>query len=163
MITMILAVDENNGIGKNNDLPWGFIKEDMAWFRKHTLNKTVVMGRNTWDSLPEHSRPLKDRNNVVLTHSSKISKNYHDHEELPYDAITPEQIVDVLDNEDIFIIGGATTFKMFKHLCNRLLLSRIPGSYDCDTFFNIYEEFDALTLIEKHDTINVTFEVYKIK
>ena len=69
-IFQIVAVDSNLGIGKDNKIPWKN-KEDMNLFKTLTIGKTVVMGRNTWDSLPDRFRPLPNRFNVIL------SKTYH--------------------------------------------------------------------------------------
>jgi len=72
-VYVIVAVDENNGIGKDGKLPWHFFSE-MKYFKKTTLqtndpNKKnmVIMGRNTWESIQPKYRPLKDRKNVILT------------------------------------------------------------------------------------------------
>ena len=64
----IFAVDANFGIGKNGTLPWPKNKDDFAWFREHTLGKTIVMGRRTWDD-PAFPKPLPKRTNVVVTSS----------------------------------------------------------------------------------------------
>ena len=72
---MILAMDENNTIGIDGDLPWK-LKSDMKRFRALTTGdgfNAVVMGRKTWDSIPERHRPLPDRLNIVMSRDSKLS------------------------------------------------------------------------------------------
>lgn len=69
MISMIAAMSKNRVIGQKQKLPWN-LPEDMQWFKTQTLNKTVLMGRKTFESI---GRPLKNRKNLVLT--KKITKN----------------------------------------------------------------------------------------
>jgi len=110
-VALILAVDEKNGIGKNNDLAWR-IKADMLYFKDITTatqneNKqnAVIMGRKTWESIPEKFRPLPKRKNIVL------SRQYFD-ETLSFTSI--ESALAELEKDDevenIFIIGGAQIY-----------------------------------------------------
>ena len=62
---VIVAIDNDNGIGKNGTMPWR-VPEDVAWFKKITTGHTVIMGRKTWESIPKKFRPLPDCNNIVL-------------------------------------------------------------------------------------------------
>ena len=71
---MIVAVSENNVIGKNGDIPWD-IPEDMKHFREKTTGHSVIMGRKTYESLPENYRPLPNRRNIVLTRSGLEDKS----------------------------------------------------------------------------------------
>ena len=74
MITIIVAMGENRVIGKKGKLPWKHNKEDMALFKKTTFGNNCLMGRKTWESIPEGNRPLKNRLNVVLTSQSDYLK-----------------------------------------------------------------------------------------
>jgi len=63
---ILVAVSPEGIIGKDNSIPWHY-PEDLKRFKKLTLGKTVIMGRNTWESIPEKQRPLPDRRNIVIT------------------------------------------------------------------------------------------------
>ena len=127
--TLIVAMDEQNGIGLNNSLPWHY-PEDLAYFKKTTTetqdpNKqnALIMGRKTWESIPEKFRPLPNRHNIVL---SKTLKN------LP-GAICHNTLENALENlpqntENTFIIGGANLFEQtLNHpSLKKLIVTKIP-------------------------------------
>jgi dihydrofolate reductase len=73
MICTIFSVDQMGGFGNNGSMPWDHDPEDMAWFREHTLNQVVVMGRNTWDD-PKMPKPLPDRINCVISNRTMPSR-----------------------------------------------------------------------------------------
>lgn len=129
-ITIIVAASENGCIGKDNKIPWHFT-EDMKWFKKNTINHPVIMGRKTFDSL---GKPLPNRMNCVLT-KQKIS----------HDGVFFYNYIDECLNHlhrlfknQCFIIGGSNIYEMFLPIANEILLTRIPGNYDGDTFFPIW-------------------------
>ena len=101
-MNLIVCVDKNWGIGKDGKLLC-HLREDMKFFREHTLGKVVVMGRSTLESLPK-GEPLPDRTNIVLTHRADFSKDgvtvVHDMEELM-------EVLNNYDPDDVMIIGGA--------------------------------------------------------
>lgn len=138
-IFFIVAVDKKFGIGKNGTLPWRF-KKEMAHFKRTTLttkdpNKQnmVIMGRTTWESIPEAHRPLSDRKNVVLSR------------EQTYDA--PGAVVATsLDAalaqadgsvETVFIIGGGRVFSdsINDPRLDGMYITKIHKDFNCDTFF----------------------------
>ena len=100
MLSMIFACDENGAIGKNGDLPWRQ-SSDLQHFKRTTLNKTVVMGRKTWESL---GKPLPNRRNVVMTRQGVED----DVEVMSFDAI-----MRLSDDEDVMIIGGGEIYALF--------------------------------------------------
>lgn len=137
---IILASDINGGISRNGEIPWE-IPEDMNHFRKTTIgngNNSVIMGRTTWNSLPEQYRPLKQRYNVVLTRNREFEAP------LPaYTAYSVEQAMEVVDNSDmVFIIGGAEIYKQFFNnpKCSTILRTSILADFGCDTFAKIPED-----------------------
>lgn len=149
-MNIIVAVDEHGGIGKDNQLPWRN-KADMNWFRTMTIGGTVVMGRNTWKSLGE--KPLKDRLNIVL--STKYVNRYT--ENVCFLKDLPNQFI----QKDTFVIGGEFTYNTLASKCDTIYLSKIPGIYDCDTFFEIPKNFykvGSITLSKGID--NVVIERY---
>jgi len=126
-ISMIAAKGKNNEIGFENKLLW-HIKEDFEWFKEHTYNKPVIMGRATYESI---GKPLPKRINVVLTRD----KNYN-----------PDPSVIVLPNvesvlsefkkyREIMIIGGESVYKQFLPFANRLYLTEIDAEFTADKFF----------------------------
>lgn len=80
---LIVALDNKNGISKDNKIPW-YIKEDLKFFKQKTLNNIVLMGRETYDSLPDNYKPLKNRFNIVLTRNEELLKNNHNINNLYY-------------------------------------------------------------------------------
>lgn len=117
IISAIFAIDECGGMGNDNKLPWPVIPEDFAWFKKQTLNKVVVMGYKTWESLP--LKPLPGRVNVVL--STRV------------DNIPGAEVFDdfekVLDKyntfPEIMIIGGAETIRTLRRYVDRVYVTNI--------------------------------------
>lgn len=131
MIRAILAHDANWGIGKNGQLPWPKNSEDLKWFKETTLGSVVVMGKTTWDSLPNASKPLPGRNNVVVTSSIKDKDG-------PYHFLTFEQakthILSMSKLQDVWIIGGARLVESLIDIIDEFVLNNVGNVYDCDTF-----------------------------
>jgi dihydrofolate reductase len=126
-ISIIVAIAENNGIGKNNDLLW-HISADLKRFKQITLDRTVIMGKNTFLSLPV--RPLKNRRNIVIT------DNRADHFDGCLTVFSvDEAIQNCHDNEESFVIGGASIYRQFLPYTDKLYLTRVNRSFEADTFF----------------------------
>ncbi len=129
MLTLIAAIAENNVIGHGNTLPW-HIPEDLKRFKDATMGKTVLMGRKTWESLPNKSRPLPGRKNVVITRQ----ENYP----LPDGVRRFANIEDALNacaNEDVFVIGGAEIYRQTLSLADLLIITHIAQTVPGDAFF----------------------------
>lgn len=141
--SIIVAIDKNFGIGKNGTLPW-HIFEDLRYFKEITSKSVnggknvVIMGRRTWESIPEEFRPLADRVNIVITSNPDLM--------LGQDVIRAENLdlaFDIAENiisqkrGDIFVIGGAQVFaEGITHPgCCKLYITRIDNDFDCDVFF----------------------------
>jgi len=145
-IYIIVAADENNGIGKNGKMPWN-LKDELRHFQEVTTKTVdpdkqnmVIMGRTTWISIPSKHRPLKNRKNVVLTRDADF--------EADGALVSPslEEALFLADQtvENIFIIGGASIYKQVieKNIVDGIYLTRIYEEYECDTFFpEIPEQF----------------------
>ena len=125
-ISMIVAVDSNGGIGKDNKLLW-HIPGDLKRFKEITTGKTVVMGRKTFESLP-FKNGLPNRKNICLTRTPKDSI-----ENVTY--INDINIILNNSEEEIFIIGGAEIYKLFMPYCNKLYLTQVFTKTDCRYFF----------------------------
>jgi dihydrofolate reductase len=169
IISLIVAIADNGCIGNNNELPWPRISEDMKWFKTHTKDKIVLMGNNTWRSLPK--KPLPDRVNVVMTRGSDRDFLESDLSIMPdYLARgTPEEIIESLrkrypDHQELMIIGGAQVYTQFRRLAERLYITRIGKDFEGDTFLNIdlaENEFDEpfFTHVTKGDDFDITYEI----
>lgn len=124
LVIGLLAADDRYGIGKDNSLPWEHHKEDMKFFYRMTVYNPVVMGRKTWDSLPDKSKPLSNRSNYVLTRG-----------EAPYGAFkAPDKGIYTL-GDTVYVIGGVDTLKHYHSEIDAYIVVNIDGEYDCDTFF----------------------------
>ena len=126
-IHLIWAQDSNGGIGINNELPW-HISEDLKNFKSLTKNFAIIMGRKTWDSLK--IKPLPNRRNIVM--SSNIIENIECYNSL-------NDLFDNLNNlSNVFVIGGATIYKLFYLQSQELHITFINKNVDkIDTFFPI--------------------------
>ncbi len=128
--SIIAAIDQNRGIGKGNQLPW-HLSADLKHFAKTTKGGTVIMGRKTWESLPDNFRPLKGRLNIVVTQN----KDYY----LPHGAVLANSLDDALEKSEgeTFVIGGATLYReaILHPSCKKLLLTELHKSFDCDAHF----------------------------
>lgn len=125
-INLIAAIGKNNELGKNGDLIWK-IKEDMKFFKETTINHPVVMGRLTFESLP---KVLPNRKNIVIS-SSQINNS----EIEIYKSI--KEFLECYNNcrEDIFIIGGASIYREFIKVANKMYLTLIDSTADADVYF----------------------------
>jgi dihydrofolate reductase len=137
MIKAILACDENWGIGKNGDMPWLHNRADLQWFKKMTYGQAIVMGRNTWNSLPV--KPLPGRQNIVVSSTKVEGATY------TFGQGVKQQIVDLNLEHPVWIIGGGQLIEHCLDIIDELWLSRIEGEYDCDVSLpgtKILEQFD---------------------
>lgn len=100
MLTMIYACDENGAIGKEGDLPWRQ-SSDLKHFKLKTLNKTIVMGRKTWESL---GRPLPNRRNIVMTRREPLQD---------VECMSYEEVITLSEEEEVVIIGGGEIYALF--------------------------------------------------
>ena len=129
MISAIVAVDNNWGIGYNGDL-LEKIPEDMKYFKELTTNNVVIMGRKTWDSLPK--KPLPNRTNIVITSQKKGDENGAKFMTLE-DAM---RYAIVNRPTDVFIIGGEQIYEKLLPICNRIYVTKILKNHkDIDTYF----------------------------
>lgn len=145
MITAIAAVSRNWGIGRDNDLLYN-IPEDKKFFRRTTLEHTVIMGRKTLLSLP-NGKPFKDRNNVVLSRN----KDFHPEGVTVLGSV--EEAVKYAENEggEVFILGGGSVYKEMLPFCGKALITKIDGMPDADVFFPNLDELPEWKLTEESE------------
>ncbi|MCI5904516.1 MAG: dihydrofolate reductase [Oscillospiraceae bacterium] len=145
MITAIAAVSRNWGIGRDNDLLYN-IPEDKKFFRRTTLEHTVIMGRKTLLSLP-NGKPFKDRNNVVLSRN----KDFHPEGVTVLGSV--EEAVSYAENEggELFIVGGGSVYKEMLPFCGKAIITKIDGTPDADVFFPNLDELPEWKLTEESE------------
>jgi dihydrofolate reductase/thymidylate synthase len=161
---IIVAIDEEGGIGKDGALPWS-LSADLAHFKELTVGEgrnAVIMGRKTWDSIPPELLPLRGRRNIVLTRQSDL--------ELGADVIISNDLGSALmasaDCDDSFVIGGGELYKeALEHpSCDTCHLTAIHSRFDCDTFFLPDEKewsLESASTREEERDIAFSFCVYK--
>jgi len=125
---LIYARSRNNVIGVNGDLPW-HLPEDLAHFKRTTLGQPVIMGRVTWQSIPEKFRPLPGRTNVVVSRQPDFSAP-------GAQVVTSLQAaVDLFAAEDVvWLIGGAQLYAQAMPLAQQLVITEIDADYEGDAF-----------------------------
>ncbi|MFR8548141.1 MAG: dihydrofolate reductase, partial [Lachnospiraceae bacterium] len=134
-MNMIVAVDKNWGIGKNNQLLVS-IPADMKFFRETTSGHVVVMGRKTLETFP-NGLPLRNRTNIVLT------KNPHYHVKGAIVCHTVEEALEELkkyEDEEIYVIGGDSIYRQFLPYCKVAHVTKIDHVYEADAFFPNLDE-----------------------
>lgn len=151
-VSMIAAVGKNKELGKNNDLIWK-IKEDLAFFREQTMGKPIIMGMNTFNSLP---KLLPGRIHVVLTRSNP---------ELDNQVIivhSMEELLDFINNyqDEVMIIGGASLYKQMLDYSKKLVLTEIEAEdREADVYFPDFNEDDwQKEIIGKYDDNNPKYK-----
>lgn len=128
-ISLIVAVDEQRGIGKDQQLLC-HLPADLAYFKSQTLGKPMIMGRRTYESI---GRPLPGRRSIVLTTQDVSIAGV----EIVH---TPEQALALCDsNTEVMVIGGSSLYQLFLPLAQRIYMTLIHHSFDADVFF---PEFD---------------------
>jgi dihydrofolate reductase len=159
-ISIVAAVAENGIIGKDNKLPWK-LSGDLKYFAKLTTGKTVVMGLNTYNSiLSILGKPLPNRKSIILTF--KPDPNIADQQMTSWDEIKK-----LAENEEIFIIGGASVYSQAIDLADKLYITRVHASPDGDTSFPEIAEtkwqLKSMEMAEQQpkDEYSYTFEIYE--
>lgn len=152
---IIAAISENNAIGKEGDIPWE-IPEDMKHFKEKTMGNPVIMGRKTYQSIPENYRPLTGRTNIVLTRSG-----FKPEEKNVEVANSLEQAYELAENigEKAFIIGGASVYREALKHADKMILTEVHREVDGDTFFPEWnqEEWKEIQRDRREDFDFVTY------
>ena len=157
-MNLIVAIDKNNGIGKNGDLLC-HLSADLKHFKEVTTGKTVVMGYNTLISLPK-SAPLKNRRNIVLYEKDieiEGAEVCHSIDELI-------ALVKELDSDEVFVIGGAMVYSTLMPYCEKLYITHIDHTFDADRFLpeikeNEWEVLEASETMEENG-LNFRYVTY---
>lgn len=128
ILSLLVAADENNVIGKDNKLPW-HLPNDLKYFKNQTWGMPVLMGRKTFESI---GKPLQGRKSIVITRSKDWKHEDAEVVHSVYEAIGKAKEFGV---KEIFVIGGAEIFKTAFENANRIYLTRIHHQFDGDVYF----------------------------
>lgn len=162
-ISMIVAMDQDNGIGNNNKLLW-HLPKDLKWMKEKTMGKVIVMGRNSYEDIITYTKgkPLPGRTNVVLS-----SKDPSEFNEGFIVLKTIEQVLEKFANEEkIFILGGAQIYKSFLPIADELIITHVQAKFTADAFFP-QVDYSAFNTVfeqdEQENGLNFTFKIYERK
>jgi len=129
MVTLIVAKSENNIIGNKGRIPW-YIPNDLKRFKEITTNNVVIMGRKTFESLPEEYRPLPNRINIILSKDKSFKTNccmvFND---------LKKAIRKAGSDKEIFIIGGGEIYKESLKYADKVYMTEVDGEFEGDTYF----------------------------
>lgn len=163
MINIIAAISINDVIGKNGKLPWHY-SADLKWFKDHTINSTVIMGRKTWDSI---GKPLPFRTNIIISHnalepewedcdSTLVQRWYHEQKCLEYFSKL---------KKIVWVIGGAQIYKIALPYVNKLYITNIPKIINGDNlvFFPIWNmsNYKRISYTQNNDDPRLYHSIYK--
>lgn len=140
MINLIVAIDEDYGIGKDNSIPW-HISEDLINFKKLTTNNICIMGRNTWNSLPSKFQPLPNRKNIIISKKFVEQPKYFTNFSEVFLASSLEESIliskKLWPDKEIYIIGGNKVYQeaIDNNLIDKFIVTHIRAKHDTDTKF----------------------------
>ena len=170
MYNIIVACDNNRGIGKNNTIPWYF-SEDLKYFSKVTKgnnNNAIIMGKNTWNSL---TKPLLRRDNLILSTTLDITKNTPKNNYIKtFRTLKELDLFCVNQNySTVWVIGGGQIYNDFLNnnkidKIDKIYATLINNNYDCDVFFPKLDE-SKWKIIKQDDkqenNINISYIIYE--
>lgn len=162
ILSLLVAADENNVIGKDNKLPW-YLPNDLKYFKNQTWGMPVLMGRKTFESI---GKPLQGRKSIVITRSKDWKHEDAEVVHSVYEAIGKAKEFGV---KEIFVIGGAEIFKTAFENANRIYLTRIHHQFDGDVYFPevSYNEWKLVKSrfcnVDEKNAYSHTFQVWERK
>ena len=165
IFSQIVAVGANYVIGKDNQLLWHY-PEDLQYFKTQTLNKVMIMGRKTFDSI---GKPLPKRHHIVISRKPPPT-DYQNHPRVQF-TTTLDQALKLAQKahadmspqaDDIMIVGGAEIYKLSLDITDRIYLTRINKSFDGDTYYpqSFHEKFKLFSSVKSPIHPEVTYEVW---
>ena len=145
---LIVACDPKGGIGYQNKLPWSKIEGDLPRFKELTTGKIILMGRNTYESLPK--KPLPNRTNWVKTTR-------------PIDGVTNPDDDVIAKEKEVWLIGGAKMIESYWDSIDEIHLSKTFAEYTCDTFIDLVQLERDFMCWFKEDHTDHSYEIWKRK
>ena len=155
--SIIAAISENWAIGNKGEIPW-HIPEEFKLLKEKTKNSTLIMGKATWESIPEKFRPLPGRINIVLTRD----KNYSAPGGIVCNSIENAFNEAKKYDREIFIFGGSKLYEMMLDNATYLYISHVKGEFEADTFFPKFNP-ENYEIVEEIKSEKFTFRKYKKK
>lgn len=149
---LIVACDPTGGIGYNNKLPWSNIQGDLPRFKHLTQSQVVVMGRNTWESLPK--KPLLGRLNFIVTSKNLV---------LPFGAIQIPNLNHFTEFKDAWLIGGAKLINSNWHMIDEVHLTKTFSKYTCDSFIDLIQLSKDYSCEYSENFSDHTYQIWKKK
>lgn len=152
IVSIIAAHDPNLLIGSQGGLPWRY-PEDLKHFKKHTIGKTVLMGRGVFEELNEI--PLPGRKNIVLS-TSRSYQNVPTYKSL-------SEALENIEADEVFVIGGGEVYRQTMPMADKMIITEIKNEYDGDTYFPEYRDLIGKIWIEvkREDKGDLSFVEYK--
>ena len=169
LLKIIVCCDNRNGIGKDNHLPWN-IRSEMNLFKEKTIgkgNNCVIMGKNTFLSIPDQHSPLKYRMNYIMTKNIDLINRFKDNKEIKCLKDEDEllNILNTTNYDEYWLIGGESIYfyylKKYIHLIDEVHITIINKNYDCNKFFPFLES--TFTIKEKHIHFEDNYTHYVLK
>lgn len=158
-LAMIVAIAKNGAIGRKNELLW-HIPEDLKYFKEVTSGHPIIMGWNTWLSLPK--KPLPNRTNIIISHNNKCIDNC-----IVFKNIS--ECTEYISNQNTtcFVIGGASIYKQLIDYANKLYITWIDKAYyDADVYFPV-EKIEPFSLVSTKSMysekakLKLSFNIYE--
>lgn len=153
-LSLIVVIGKNNEIGKDNKLLW-HLPNDLKFFKETTLNKTIIMGRKTFESLP---KKLPNRKHIILSNN----KDYKINDVLTLNSV--EEVLNYIKNtdEECFIIGGSAIYKLFLPYSKYLYLTKVDDEKEADSFFPTIDETNYdINYLGKNEDNGIKYKHYK--
>ena len=155
MISLIVAFDQNQLIGVNNQLPWHY-KEDLKYFKETTTGHDILMGRHTFESILSYqNKPLPNRHHIVLT--KQMSYN---HEQVTITDNLNKILANYQNSKELFVIGGRSIYEQTLPIADRLYITHIDATFEGDTYFPEIN-CDEWRCIKEKKVQELRFNVYE--
>ena len=158
ILSMVVATANNRVIGKDNDMPW-HLPADLAYFKKTTLGKPVIMGRKTYESI---GRPLPGRQNIVISRDINYKA-----EGVETVSSVDAALALVSEVEEVMVIGGGAIYQHCLPAADRLYITHIEAEIEGDTQFPFYDTniwkkvSSSIRLADDKNAYNLSFCVYE--
>ena len=161
MLKAIIAVDEDGGVSRSGSMPWPKNHIDLKWFKKHTLNQVVIMGRLTWID-PKMPTPLPNRINILVTGKSPLlfpGADSYISGNLNTDVI---KVINKYEKLEKWVIGGPKTIDQLFDLIDTFFITRIYGNFKCDKKLDLQKVQQNMRLDKKIEgDKSCHFEIWK--
>ncbi|SQI42636.1 Dihydrofolate reductase [Leminorella richardii] len=154
IVSLIAAMADNRTIGADNAMPW-HLPADLAWFKQNTLNKPVIMGRKTYESI---GRPLPGRKNIVISRQSQSD------DRVVWVTTLEQAFVEAGSVDEVMVIGGGNVYQQALERADRLYLTHIEASPAGDTHFPDYQRYSwTQHFSERHEADEKNGHAYRFE